>query len=128
MRERVRKSESVSDRIDPHPMSKITVKLVAVAATLASQLNPVQAQDAPRINPKCFETSDKMAGVEYGDLRSDMETLEANLRTDYRLNGFQICSTEPNGKGTLTGFRLITAAEFGDAVGFQDGIILGPGE
>ena len=100
--------------------------------TAFSCLKATSAQEdsiiAP-INPKCLEIDDgKLAGFKNGDFQSDQQILEENSRTDYRLNAFQICTSEANRQGTMTGFRLITAPELGNAIGFQDGVILGLGD
>ena len=73
-------------------------------------------QEPQPVNPACLVKSDKFAGSEVGEFSTDRQILTENMNTDYRLNGFQICSTEPRGKGQLTAFRLITAPEFGEAV------------
>ena len=83
-------------------------------------------QDPALVNPACFVKSDKFAGSEKGDFSTDEQILQENMNTEYRLNGFQICATEPRGKGTLTAFRMTTSPEFGDAVEYQDGNPIGP--
>ena len=99
---------------------------------IASSSSPLVKADKdaapyPLINPNCFVESDKMAGITSGEFESDRDHLIGSITTDYRITGFQVCTTQPNYKGFLTAFRLVTAADFGDAVGYKDGIPIGPG-
>ena len=115
------------------PKYQIAKQIIAtIIATSPSLCQLGQAQDdlsvqEPQpVNPACLVKSDKFAGSEVGEFSTDRQILTENMNTDYRLNGFQICSTEPRGKGQLTAFRLITAPEFGEAVEYQDGTPIGP--
>ena len=88
-------------------MKKISnvLTLVSIRGSLV-----VQAADTfPPLNQKCLLQSEKFAGTQKGLLSSDIPVLTQYSKTDSRLFAFQICSTELNGKGTLTAFRLITA-------------------
>lgn len=103
----------------------MVMQLAAISLAAAS-FSPlyVQAQDQTTseidtsvpVNPKCLVLNEWLAGEQEGDYVSDLEVLKENLHTDSRINGFQICSTEPKGKGTLTAFRLITSKDFGESL------------
>ena len=58
---------------------------------------------------------------------SDITVLNIKAMTDFRPEAFKICTTESNGKGILTSFQLVTAADFGDGLEPNNGITIGNG-
>lgn len=60
--------------------------------------------------------SEKYAGLTSENIISDFTILTSDkIETDFSLSGAEICTSEENFKGSLTGFRFITAHDHGDA-------------
>ena len=86
------------------------MKFIAAVIFSIAPLLLVEAADSfPFINQACLVESEVYGGLRSDNPVSDRTLLPTKIRTDSRPSAFQICTSEPELKGIVNGFRLITS-------------------